>query len=103
MVILEIKGKQYPAEEGDTLRVDRINLEPGKPFADIKVLFYRRGDQIQVGKPFLENVKVTSKVENEYKDKKVKVVHYKPKKDIRSLQGHRQRYTYIKIERIEAA
>lgn len=103
MVILEIKGKQYPAEEGDVLRVDRIDAEVGSPFNEIKVLFHREGDRVQVGKPYLENVKVVSKVEEEVRDKKVRVVHYKPKKDIRSLQGHRQRYTHLKIEKIQVA
>lgn len=102
MVIVEIKGKQYPAEEGDVLRVDLIDLPVGSNYDDIKVLYHRNGDKVTVGKPYVENVKVTSKVEEEYRDKKVRVVHYKPKKDIHSLQGHRQRYTHLKIEKISA-
>lgn len=101
MVILEIKGKQYPAEEGKIIRVDHLGLEEGHSFSDIKVLLHKKEDKVLVGKPYLENIRVSSKVEKNIKDKKVRVVHYKPKKDIRSLRGHRQQYTSIKIEKIE--
>ncbi len=102
--IVEIKGKQYPIKEGQTIKVDRIDQEENTDFNDIKVLFYKNENQeVFFGKPFLENIKVQATVKEEKKDKKVKVVHYKPKSGIRKTQGHRQRYSILKINTITAS
>ncbi len=100
--ILEIKGKQYPVKEGQVIKVDRIEQEEESEFSDVKVLFYKKNDdEIFFGRPFLDNVKVKAIVKGEFKDKKVKVVHYKPKSGIRKTKGHRQRYTFLKIDKVD--
>ncbi len=99
--IVEIKGKQYPTKAGDTILVDKINEENDKEFNDIKVLLHKSNDDVLIGTPFLENVKVKAKVQETIRGKKVKVVHYKPKSGIRKTQGHKQSYTSLHIENIE--
>ena len=100
--ILEIKGKQYPVKEGQIIRVDHIDQKEDSEFNDARVLFYKKGnDEVFFGKPFLDNVKIKATVKQELKDKKVKVVRYKPKSGIRKTRGHRQKYTFLKIDRVE--
>jgi len=99
--IVEINGKQYQAVEGKELKVDKIDLEKDKKYDDIKVLLYRDDKDILIGKPFLENVKVKTKIVDTFKDKKVIVFKYKKRKGYHKKQGHRQQYTTLMVDSIE--
>ena len=99
--IVEIKGKQYKAEVGSTLSVDHIDEKPGEPVEGIKVLLWKKEKEVKLGTPYLEEVKVSASVVSQKKDKKIKVVHYKPKINYKKIHGHRQKKTEVKIERIE--
>jgi large subunit ribosomal protein L21 len=100
--LIEFKGKQYKAEKGAVLKVDRIDAEPGSA-VDIDSVLLLSGDTVTVGAPYIQGVKVSATVESHKKDKKIIVFKYKPKKDYRRKQGHRQSYSYIKIEDITGA
>ncbi|MDR0636282.1 MAG: 50S ribosomal protein L21 [Treponema sp.] len=100
--LMEFKGKQYKAEKGAHLKVDLLDAEPGSALNIDSVLMVS-GDTVQVGAPYLPGVSVSATVESHEKDKKIIVFKYIPKKDHRKKQGHRQRYSVIKIEDIQGA
>ena len=97
--VVEINGKQYRAEKGATLRVDRMEAEKGATLSLDKVLLLG-GDAVKVGAPYVSGAAVKASVQDEVKGDKVIVFKYKPKKDYRRKQGHRQRYTLLKVEEI---
>jgi large subunit ribosomal protein L21 len=97
--LVEFKGKQYKAEKGALLRVDRIDAEPGSSL-NIGSVLLLSGDTVSVGAPYVQGAQVTAKVESHVKGDKIIVFKYKPKKDYRRKQGHRQQYSIIKIEDI---
>jgi large subunit ribosomal protein L21 len=98
--VVEINGKQYRAEQGDVLRVDRLEAEKGAALSMDKVLLVS-GDKVTVGSPYVQGAAVKVVVQEEIKGDKVVVFKYKPKKDYRRTKGHRQRYTLLKIEEIK--
>jgi large subunit ribosomal protein L21 len=94
--LVEFKGKQYKAEKGALLKVDKIDAEPGSGF-DIDSVLLVSGDTVSVGTPYVQGVKVSATVESHGKDDKIIVFKYKPKKDYRRKMGHRQQFSVIKI------
>jgi large subunit ribosomal protein L21 len=98
-VLMEFKGKQYKAEKGAVLEVDKIDAEVGQKVAIDTVLLVS-GDQVTVGAPYVQGAKVQAVVEGHKKAKKIIVFKYKPKKDYRRKQGHRQQHSLIKINDI---
>ncbi|MDX9801419.1 MAG: 50S ribosomal protein L21 [Spirochaetia bacterium] len=102
--LVEIKGKQYKAEKGSVLRIDRVELEKGNELEFDKVLMLRGDkDDIKIGMPYLEGVKVQAVVEDQIRDKKVVVFKYKKRKNYRRTKGHKQPYTMIKVSEITGA
>jgi len=99
--LVEFKGKQYKAEKGALIKVDRIDAEPGSAVSIDTVLLVS-GDSVKVGSPYVQGAKVSATVESHEKDDKIIVFKYKPKKDYRRKQGHRQQYSVIKITEISA-
>ncbi|HHW56905.1 MAG TPA: 50S ribosomal protein L21 [Clostridia bacterium] len=99
--IIETGGKQYMVREGDVLVVEKLNYPEGEVISFDKVLVVSKEDgNVEFGKPYLENVKVNAKVLEHGKGPKIRVFKYKPKKNYRKRQGHRQPYTKIQIENI---
>ncbi len=100
--IIVTGGKQYKVQEGDTLRVEKLDVEEGKKFKFDKVLLINDGKTVKVGSPYVENGNVSAKVISHGKGEKVVIFKYKAKKDYRKKQGHRQPYTEVVIEKISA-
>lgn len=101
--VIETGGKQHKVSEGEILRVDKLDAETGTEVVFDKVLMVKAGDDsLKVGKPYVENVSVTAEVVEQGKDKKIIVFKYKRKKNYQRKQGHRQRYTAIRIKSIAA-
>jgi large subunit ribosomal protein L21 len=100
--IIEFKGKQYKAEKGALLKVDKIDEESGAAL-DIESVLLLSGDTVRVGAPFVQGVKVQAVVEAHQKAPKIIVFKYMPKKDYRRKQGHRQEYSLIRIQDIIGA
>jgi large subunit ribosomal protein L21 len=103
--LVEFKGKQYKAEKGAVLKVDRIDAEPGAAVDIDSVLLVSKeasdeSPSVAVGAPYVRGAKVTAVVEGHGKDDKIIVFKYKSKKDYRRKQGHRQQYSVIKVEDI---
>lgn len=97
--VVEVKGKQYRAEKGAVIRVDSMDGEAGAAVTFDSVLLVS-GDKVQVGAPYVKGASVKATIKEQVKDDKVIVFKYKPKKDYRRTQGHRQRYTMITVEDI---
>jgi large subunit ribosomal protein L21 len=101
--LVEFKGKQYKAEKGAVLKVDKIDAEPGAALNIDTVLLVSGGEgQVTVGSPYVQGAKVSATVESHGKGDKIIVFKYKPKKDYRRKQGHRQQFSLIKIGDITA-
>lgn len=99
--IIKTGGKQYKVAEGDTIFVEKLDAEVDAAYTFDKVLAIG-GEEVKVGSPFVEGATVTAKVLRQAKSKKIIVFKYKPKKTYRKKQGHRQPYTKLQIEKINA-
>ncbi|HBC32366.1 MAG TPA: 50S ribosomal protein L21 [Clostridiales bacterium] len=98
--IIETGGKQYRVQEGDVLRVEKLEIADGETVKFDKVLLVADEGKLNVGKPYIDGAVVEAVVENQGKAKKIIIFKYKSKKDYRKKQGHRQPYTQIKVEKI---
>jgi large subunit ribosomal protein L21 len=95
-------GKQYKVQQGDVLRVEKLTGEVGSEVAFDQVLLFSDGENVQIGQPVLEGAVVKGHIIEQGKSKKIIVFKYKRRKRYRRKQGHRQQYTAIKIDAIEA-
>ena len=100
--IIETGGKQYKVAEGDVLRVEKLPVEAEQTVEIDKVLAVSKDGALTVGSPVLNGAKVILKVLEHGKGKKILVFKYKPKKNIRKRQGHRQPFTKVLVGKIEA-
>ena len=100
--VLTTGGKQYKVSEGDVIYVEKLNVEVDSTVELTDVLAVSNGETLKVGTPVVEGAKVVAKVVAQGKAKKVTVFKYKAKKDYRRKNGHRQPYTKLVIEKIEA-
>jgi len=100
--IVETGGKQYRVSEGDTLYVEKLPNEQDSNVILENVLAVSNGDDLKVGVPYVEGASITAKVLKQGKAKKIVVFKFKPKKGYKRKQGHRQPYTKIQIEKINA-
>ncbi|KXS43937.1 MAG: large subunit ribosomal protein L21 [Candidatus Frackibacter sp. T328-2] len=100
--IIQTGGKQYKVEEGQIVEVEKLNAAEGEEveFSDVKMLSVDGG--LQVGQPTVEGAKVVGKVLEHGKGDKIIVFKYKPKNNYRKKIGHRQPYTKVVIDKIEA-
>lgn len=100
--IIETGGKQYRVQEGDVLFLEKLSSEEGQTVVFDRVLAVSEGEELKVGTPVVEGASVTARVLGHGKGKKIIVFKYKPKKNYRRKQGHRQPYTKVQIEKINA-
>lgn len=99
--IIKTGGKQYKVSEGDVIKVEKIEAQSGDKIEFDQVLMVA-GDDVKVGSPVVEGAKVQAEVLDQKKDKKVVIFKFKAKKNYRKKKGHRQPYTLVKIEKIDA-
>ena len=100
--VIQTGGKQYRVVEGDTLKVEKLAADTGATVELDRVLMVADGENVKVGKPYLEGGKVTATVEAHGRAKKVKILKFRRRKQYLKRQGHRQWYTAIKITGINA-
>ena len=99
--IIATGGKQYKVSEGDVIRVEKLGVEAGETVTFDQVLLVS-GDDVKVGAPTVAGATVTADVVANAKAKKVIVYKYKRKTGYHKKNGHRQQYTEVKIEKINA-
>lgn len=95
-------GKQYKVQQGDILRVEKLAGDVGAEVAFDKVLMFSDGENVQIGQPVVEGAIVKGHIIEQGKSKKIIVFKYKRRKRYRRKQGHRQPYTAVRIDAIEA-
>ncbi|MDR1471065.1 MAG: 50S ribosomal protein L21 [Synergistaceae bacterium] len=100
--VIEEGGKQYRVSVGDRIRVERREAAVGDSIDVSKVLMLGRDDGPVIGAPYVEGVSVTAKVAEHGKEDKVIVFKYRRKKNYRRFRGHRQQYTELSVESINA-
>ncbi len=99
--IIKTGGKQVKVEEGQTIYVEKLDVEAGEKVTFDQVVFVG-GDQVKVGTPLVDGASVEATVEKHGRQKKVTTFKYIKKKDSRRKQGHRQPYTKLTINSINA-
>lgn len=100
--IIRAGGKQFRAEPGRTIRIPSIATEVGEAVTFDDVLLTSTDDGISVGAPTVKGAKVVGEVVEHGKDRKIVVFKWKRRKNYRRKQGHRQKYTAVRIDEIQA-
>ena len=100
--IIETGGKQYKVTEGDVLYIEKLDADAGSSITFDQFRAVLTGDSATSGAPVVEGASVTANVVKNGKGKKVLVFKYKPKKNYRRRQGHRQPYTKVEITKVNA-
>ena len=99
--VIEACGKQYKVTKGDVVFFEKLDVEEGKKVTFDKVVLVSDEGKVEVGAPYVKGIKVEGKVVAHGKGKKIIVFKYKPKKNYRRKQGHRQPYTKVEITAIK--
>ena len=101
--LVEINGRQYKAEKGSQLKIDKIEAEKGNTLEFDKVLMINDDKDVKIGSPYLDGIKIAVTVEDQIREKKIIVFKYKKRKNYKRTKGHRQSYTIIKVSDIVGA
>ena len=100
--VIQTGGKQYRVAEGDTLKVEKLAATEGDKVEFDKVLMVSNDADVKVGAPYIEGSKVTASVVQNGRGKKIRILKFRRRKDSRRQMGHRQDFTQVKIEEIQA-
>ncbi|MBW3697214.1 50S ribosomal protein L21 [Vibrio sp. T187] len=100
--VFQSGGKQHRVSEGQTLRLEKLDVETGATVEFDKVLLVANGEEITVGAPLVEGGKITAEVVQHGRGDKVKIVKFRRRKHSRKQAGHRQWFTEVKITGINA-
>ena len=100
--VIETGGKDYQVNVGDVVFIEKLNADADDTVTFDKVMAVGKDDGISVGAPYVEGATVSAKVLKNGKSKKITVFTYKPKKGEKRKMGHRQPYTKVQIEAINA-
>lgn len=98
--VIKSGGKQYRVSPGDEVKIEKIQGEVGEEIRFDSVLLVSDGEQIQVGRPYLDQVEVVGQITRQAKDRKVVVVKFKRRKNYRRKKGHRQPFTLVRIQEV---
>ncbi len=100
--VIETGGKQYRVKQGDTLYVEKLPAGEGETVEVTRVLAVLKDGELKAGNPLVEGAKVLLKVVRHGRGRKIIVFKYKAKKNYRRKQGHRQPFSQVTVEKIEA-
>jgi len=100
--VIKTGGKQYRVSEGETLKIEKLEVEPGKKVTFNEVLMIADGENFQVGSPLVDKASVEAKVISQGKGKKINILKFKRRKQSMKRQGHRQLFTEIQIGKIKS-
>jgi len=100
--IFRAQGKQFKAEKGKTVRLPRMEAEPGSTVTFDEVLLTSSGDKVTAGTPTIKGATVTAEVIGEAKGEKIYVFRFKRRKNIRRKTGHRAKFTDVRITGVKA-
>lgn len=100
--VIESGGKQHRVEEGEVLKLEKLEFATGEEVNFDRVLMVGEGESVKIGAPYLDGGKVTAEVVAQGRAKKVNIIKFNRRKHFRKQQGHRQWYTEVKITGISA-
>jgi large subunit ribosomal protein L21 len=100
--IVQIGSAQFKVSEGDVITPNRLTADKGADMTLDKVLLYSNGEDIRIGQPFLNDVKVTASVVKNVLDEKVIAFKFRRRKRYSKIHGHRQKLTALNITKISA-
>lgn len=100
--VVRLAGKQVTVKPDEKVEVPRLDAEVGSVIQCDDVLLFSNGKDVRVGRPRLDDVKVTAEVLEHGRDRKITVFKMKRRKNYRRKKGHRQGYTLLKIKKISA-
>ena len=100
--VFQSGGKQHRVSEGQTIRLEKLDVEAGATVEFDNVLLVANGEEVQVGAPFVNGGKITAEVVTHGRGDKIKVVKFRRRKHSRKQMGHRQWFTEVKITGISA-
>jgi large subunit ribosomal protein L21 len=95
--VIKTGGKQYRVQEGQTLKLEKLEVATGETLNFDEVLLVSDGENIKVGAPLVEGAKVTAEVIDHGRGDKVRIIKFRRRKHHMKRQGHRQWYTEVKI------
>ena len=99
--VVETGGKQYRVEEGELIKVEKLDGEVGQEIVLDKVLSVRTDEGVVVGSPYVEGAKVIARIAEQGRHKKIVVFKYRRRKNTHKKLGHRQPFTALVIEKID--
>jgi large subunit ribosomal protein L21 len=100
--VVNTGGKQYKVQQGEVLRVEKLSGDVGSSVTFDRVLMFSDGENVSIGQPLLDGVSVEGHIVEQGKAKKIIVFKYKRRKRFRRKKGHRQEFTAIQIDSINA-
>ncbi|MCG6893334.1 MAG: 50S ribosomal protein L21 [Desulfobacteraceae bacterium] len=100
--VVKTGGKQYRVQQGDTVMIEKISGDVGSEVSFEEVLMVSDGEEVRIGTPNLDDVTVSGRIVAQDRAKKIIVFKYKRRKRYRRKQGHRQAFTAVQIDTIEA-
>jgi large subunit ribosomal protein L21 len=100
--IVETGGKQYKIQPGEVLRVEKLPGDVGDPVAFDKVLMLGSDNEVRVGSPLVDGARVTGRIVTQGKGRKIVIFKFKRRKRYRLKKGHRQLFTAVQIDAIDA-
>jgi len=100
--VIQTGGKQFHVQPGQSINVDRLPFEVGETITLDEVLMVGEDQQVTIGKPMVEGARVIAKVTAQGRSRKVMAFKYHNKERLRHKHGHRQEFTRLLIDRIEA-
>ena len=95
-------GKQHRVAEGDVVKLELLEAEPGSAIEFDQVLLVANGDDVKIGAPVVEGGKVTGEVVTHGRGEKIRIIKFRRRKHHRKQMGHRQYFTEVKITGISA-
>lgn len=100
--VIHTGGKQYRVQEGEVLKVEKLDINEGETLEFDKVLMVGEGADVKVGAPYIDGGKVSAEVVSTGRGAKITIIKFRRRKHSRKTQGHRQSYTQVKITGISA-
>ena len=98
--VIQTGGRQYRVTPGELVKVEKLPGNKGDQVTFEKVLLTSDGENVNVGSPFLSDIKVQGRIAKQGRDRKILVFKYKRRKDYRKKIGHRQSFTLVKVDEI---
>jgi len=95
-------GKQHRVVQGETLKLEKLELGEGETVKFDKVLLVGEGESVKIGSPYVEGGEVTAEIVSQGRAKKIEIIKFNRRKHFRKQQGHRQWFTEVKITGIKA-